>query len=131
WQLDGDQPKDLRLTWHADPSARAALEEEIFGKHVLITDHDDWPAAGVIAAYRSQSEAEFSFRQMKDPRVVSFSPMFHWTEHNIHVHTFTCVLALQVAHLLRLQAERARLHMSVRELLAQLDGIGETVLIYP
>ena len=43
WQLDGDQPKDLRLTWHVDPDARAALEEEIFGKHVLITDHDDWP----------------------------------------------------------------------------------------
>ena len=32
WQLTGDQPKDLRLTWHADPGARAALEEEIFGK---------------------------------------------------------------------------------------------------
>ena len=131
WQLAGEQPKDLRLTWDIDQDARAALEEEIFGKHVLITDHDDWPAAEVIAGYRSQSEAEFSFRQMKDPRVVSFSPMFHWTEHNIRVHAFTCVLALQIAHLLRLQAERAGLHMSVRELLTQLAGIGETVLIYP
>ena len=131
WQLAGEQPKDFRLAWDAGQAARAALEEEIFGKHVLITDHDDWPAAEVIAAYRSQSEAEFSFRQMKDPRVVSFSPMFHWTEHNIRVHTFTCVLALQIAHLLRLQAERAGLHISVRELLAQLAGIGETVLIYP
>ncbi len=131
WQLAGEQPKDLRLTWDIDQAARAALEEEIFGKHVLITDHDDWPAAEVIAGYRSQSEAEFSFRQMKDPRVVSFSPMFHWTEHNIRVHTFTCVLALQIAHLLRLQAERAGLHTSVRELLTQLAGIGETVLIYP
>ena len=131
WQLAGEQPKDLRLTWDIDQAARAALEEEIFGKHVLITDHDDWPAAEVIAGYRSQSEAEFSFRQMKDPRVVSFSPMFHWTEHNIRVHTFTCVLALQIAHLLRLQAERAGLHMSVRELLRRLADIGETVLIYP
>jgi transposase len=131
WQLAGEQPKDLRLTWDIDQDARAVLEEEIFGKHVLITDHDDWPATEVIAAYRSQSEAEFSFRQMKDPRAVSFSPMFHWTEHNIRVHTFTCVLALQIAHLLRLQAERAGLHMSVRELLTQLAGIGETVLIYP
>ncbi len=131
WQLAGEQPKDLRLAWDIDQAARAALEEEIFGKHVLITDHDDWPAAEVIAGYRSQSEAEFSFRQLKDPHVVSFSPMFHWTEHNIRVHTFTCVLALQIAHLLRLQAERAGLHLSVRELLAQLAGIGETVLIYP
>src|SRR6266511_2003406 len=86
WQLSGEQPKDLRLTWGIDPQARTALEEELFGKHVLITDHDHWPAAEVIAAYRSQSEAEFSFRQLKDPRVVSFSPMHHWTEHNIRIH---------------------------------------------
>jgi transposase len=131
WQLTGDAPRDLRLAWSVDPAARAALEQEISGKHVLITDHDDWPAAEVIAACRSQSEAEFSFRQMKDPHVVSFSPMFHWTEHTIRIHVFTCVLALQIAHLMRLQAQRAGLRMSVRELLCQLAGIGETVLIYP
>ena len=80
WQLAGEKPKDFRLAWDIDQAARAALEEEIFGKHVLITDHDNWPAAEVIAAYRSSSsEAEFSFRQMRYPRVVSFSPMFHWT----------------------------------------------------
>jgi transposase len=131
WQLDGGQPKDLRLSWSVNQDARAALEEEIFGKHVLITDHDDWPAAEVIAAYRSQSEAEFSFRQLKDPHVVSFSPMHHWTEHNIRVHVFTCVLALQIAHLMRRKTAQAGLHLSVRELLGQLAAIGETVLIYP
>jgi transposase len=130
WQLAGDQPKNLRLTWSIDPDARAALEEELFGKHVLITDHDDWPVAEVVAGYRSQSEAEFSFRQMKDTRVVSFSPMHHWTEHNIRVHAFTCVLALQLAHLIRLRATRAGLGISVRELLRELAGIGETILLY-
>src|SRR6266498_3836409 len=63
WQLDGGKPKDLRLAWGVDTAARAALEEEIFGKHVLITDHDDWPVADVVASYRSQSEAESGFRQ--------------------------------------------------------------------
>jgi transposase len=130
WQLSGEQPKDLRLTWHIDQAARAALEDELFGKHVLITSHDDWPAAEVVAGYRSQSEAGFSFRQMKDPHVVSFSPMFHWTEHNIRVHVFTCVLALQAAHLMRLKARRAGLDLSVRALLGELAGIGETVLLY-
>jgi hypothetical protein len=131
WQLSGEQPKDLRLTWQVDQAARAALEEEIFGKHVLITSHDHWPVAEVIAAYRSQSEAESCFRQMKDPHVVSFSPMFHWTEHNIRVHVFTCVLALQIACLMRLKARRAGLDLSVRALLDTLAAIGETVLIYP
>ncbi len=130
WQLTGDTPREHRLTWGIDEGARAALEDELFGKHVLITDHDDWPATDVIAAYRSQSEAEFSFRQLKDPRVVSFSPMFHWTEHNIRVHVLTCVLALQIAHLMRRQAAQAGLDLSVRALLGQLAGIQETVLLY-
>ena len=130
WQLSGDQPKDLRLAWQQDLKARAALEDEIFGKHVLITDHDDWPVAEVVAGYRSQSEAESGFRQLKDPHAVSFSPMFHWTEHNIRVHVFTCVLALQVAHLMRLKARRAGLNLSVRALLGELAGIGETILLY-
>jgi transposase len=131
WELTGGQPKDLRLAWRIDPGARQELEEEIFGKHVLITSHDDWPVPEVIAGYRSQSEAEFSFRQMKDTHVVSFSPMYHWTEHNIRVHVFTCVLALQIAHLMRRRARQHGLDLSVRELLSQLAGIGETVLIYP
>ena len=130
WQLSGGQPKDLRLTWQQDPKARAALEDEIFGKHVLITGHDDWPVAEVVAGYRSQSEAESGFRQLKDPHVVSFSPMSHWTQHNIRVHVFTCVLALQVAHLMRLKARRAGLNLSVRTLLGELAGIGETILLY-
>jgi len=130
WQLSGERPKDLRLAWQVDEAARAALEEELFGKHVLITDHENWPVPEVISGYRSQSEAEFSFRQMKDPHVVSFSPMFHWTEHNIRVHVFTCVLALQIAHLMRLTARRAGLDLSVRELLGELAGIGETILLY-
>jgi transposase len=129
--LTGDTPAAHRLTIDVDTAARAALEEEIFGKRVLITNRQDWSVADVVAAYRSQSEAEFSFRQLKDPHVVSFSPMHHWTEHNIRVHTFTCVLALQLAHLMRREAEHTGLHLSVRELLDQLGAIEETVLIYP
>jgi transposase len=131
WELTGATPAQHRLTAVVNTAARAALENEVFGKRILITNRDHWPVADVVAAYRSQSEAEFSFRQLKDPRVVSFSPMHHWTEHNIRVHTFTCVLALQIAHLMRRQAARAGLKLSVRELLDQLAGIQETVLIYP
>ena len=130
-ELTGATPAEHRLSITVDEQARQALEDEVFGKRILVTIQDHWPVAEVIAAYRSQSDAEFGFRQLKDPRVVSFSPMHHWTEHNIRVHTFTCVLALQIAHLMRHQAGHAGQHLSVRELLTQLAGIQETVLIYP
>lgn len=131
WTLTGDTPAEHRLTVTIDTAAQDTLEAEIFGKRVLITSHDDWPISEVVAGYRSQSDAEFSFRQLKDPHLVSFSPMRHWTDHNIRVHTFTCVLALQIAHLMRREAEHAGLHLSVRNLLDHLAGIQETVLIYP
>ncbi len=63
--------------------------------------------------------------------MVSFSPMHHWTEHSIRVHSFTGVLALQIAHLMRREAENAGEHHSVRDLLERLAGIQETVMIYP
>jgi HEXXH motif-containing protein len=88
------------------------------------------PSPEVVAGYRPQSEAEFSFSQMKDTRVVSFGPMYHWTEHNIRVHVFTCVLALQVAHLMRFKASHVGLDMSVRVLLSELADINETILLY-
>jgi hypothetical protein len=65
--LTGSSPASLRLSWHADDQARQALEAEYFGKRILFTDRDDWPAAEVIAAYRSQADAEAGFRQLKDP----------------------------------------------------------------
>jgi transposase len=130
WELTGEQPASLRLSWRTDPAARRRLEREVFAKRLLFTDREDWPLAAVVAAYRSQADVEAGFRQLKDPKVVSFSPMFHWTDQKIRVHVFYCVLALAVAHLLRRQAAQAGLAMSVRELLGTLAGIQETVLLY-
>jgi transposase len=128
--LTGDDPDTFRLSWRTDTRARQKLEHRLFGKRILFTNRDTWPVADVVAAYRSQSDAEFGFRQLKDPHVVSFSPMHHWTDSKIRVHVFTCVLALATAHLMRRHAHQAELQMSVRELLDHLAGIGETVLLH-
>jgi transposase len=130
-ELAGDTPAELRLTWRTDPGAYRHLEDEYFGKRILFTDRDHWPIADVVAAYRAQADVEEGFRQLKDRHIVSFSPMHHWTEQKIRVHVFYCVLALTVAHLMRREAERAGLHLSVRTLLHELASIEETVLLYP
>ena len=130
WSLAGDGPEELQLDFSVDDAAKLALEDELFGKRVLFTDRDEWPVAKVVAAYRSQSGVEADFRQMKGPKVVSFSPMSHWTEQKIRVHAAYCVLALIVARLMVREAEHAGITMSVRELLSSLKGIEETVLLY-
>jgi transposase len=128
--LVGESSADLRLSWRTKPKARAGLEDELFGKRILFSDKDRAPRADIVADYRSQSEVEGDFRQMKDPKVVSFSPMFHWTDHKIRVHVFYCVLALTVARLMVREADRHGTPMSVRTLLDTLGGIQETVLLY-
>lgn len=130
--LTGDSPQQLRLAFHTDENARAALEEEIFGKRILFTDKTIAQASTrtIVSDYRSQEVVEGDFRQMKDPSVVSFSPMFHFTESKIRVHVFYCVLALMVAKLMVREAERAGMHLSVRALLESLAGIEETLLLY-
>ena len=131
YTLLGETPANFALQWAVDPKAVKVLADELFGKRILFTDHDDWSVVDVVAGYRSQSAVENDFRQMKDPHVVSFSPMFHWTDHHIRVHAFYCVLALMVARLMRRQAANAGIPMSVRELLDTLAGLQETVLVYP
>lgn len=130
--LVGKEPGELRLPYRTKPKARAGLEEEIFGKRVLFTDKGTEVAstAQVVADYRSQEAAEADFRQMKDPKVVSFSPMFHWTDQKIRVHVFYRVLDLAFARLMAREAERSGLHLSVRELLSELACVQETVLLY-
>jgi transposase len=130
--LTGAEPAELRLSWRTKPKARAELEEEVFGKRILFTDKDKNLAstAQIIIEYRSQEEAEGDFRQMKDPHVVSFSPMYHFTDHKIRVHVFYCVLALMAARLMVREADHAGQQLSVRKLLESLAGIQETVLLY-
>ncbi|EQD28099.1 transposase-like protein, partial [mine drainage metagenome] len=132
WTLSGGSPATFRLRFAVNEAARAALEEELFGKRILFTDKtvEQADTATIVAEYRSQETVEGDFRQMKDPKVVSFSPMFHWTEQKIRVHVVYCVLALMVAKLMVREADRAGMHLSVRELLTTLAGIEETVLLY-
>ncbi|MGH9304812.1 MAG: IS1634 family transposase [Acidimicrobiales bacterium] len=132
WSLTGEAPAELRLRFSTNEAARAALEEELFGKRILFTDKtpEEASTAQVVADYRSQEVVEGDFRQMKDPKVVSFSPMFHFTEQKIRVHVFYCVLALMVAKLMVREAARAGLDLSVRALLSSLSGIEETLLLY-
>ena len=118
--LSGEKPTELRLVSRTKPKALSELQDELFGKRILFTDRDDWSIAEVVAGYRSQSGVEADFRQMKDAKVVSFSPMFHSTDQMIRLHVAHCVLALMTTLLMVREAAHDGMHMSVRELLSTL-----------
>ena len=129
--LSGSSPKDMALDFAIDHDARAVLEEEIFGKRVLITDREDWTTDEVVIAYRSQWQVEAGFRQLKDDDHIAVAPMFHWTDQKIAVHLFCCVLALSVLRLMTREVRQAGLTMSTGEIMEELADMQETLLLYP
>jgi hypothetical protein len=130
-RLTGTKPGDLRLEYRIDEAARARLDEEFFGKQLLVTDHDSWPVVEVVTAYRTRYHLDSTFRMLNGSFVAAPAPRWDWSEHRIAVHSLVSVLATAVTHLMRREADRAGLDLSVRELLDQLSRIGETVLRYP
>ncbi|MBB4689435.1 hypothetical protein BJY18_006920 [Amycolatopsis jiangsuensis] len=122
--LEGTRAGEIRLTRRVDDAAVARLGDEFFGKQVLVTDRD-WPVAEVVTAYRARTHLESTFRWLTG---AGPSARAEWTPHRIAVHTLVSVLAATVTHLMRREADRAGMNLSVAELLDQLCGIGETVL---
>ena len=108
----------------SDRQAYQNLAERYFGLRILITDHAEWSTAQIIEAYRGQSRAESAFRDLKDPRMLSTRPQFHWTDQKLHVHAWLCVTAYLLVTLLRWRAARkAAFQGSSHRLLAELAAV--------
>lgn len=119
-----------RLSWSLDAEARAKVEEH-FGKRVLITSRHDWTDEAILTAYRGQSQAEASFRQLKDDDHLAVRPQYHWTDQKIRVHAFICLTALLMARTVEHQARQAGYAGSLSSLLDQLGKLRLAMILEP
>lgn len=103
-EYHADRKGSDRLEYRVDEAARATLEQEVFGKRILITNRDRWSTTEIISAYRGQGYAEGVFRQLKDDEHLAVRPQFHWTDQKIRVHTFICLLSLLLSRVVEHEA---------------------------
>ena len=90
----------------------------------MITDRAKWSTAQIIEAYRGQSKVEAAFRDLKDPRMFSTRPQFHWTDQKLHVHAFMCVTAYLLVTLLHRHAtQKSAFEGSSRRLIEELPEV--------
>jgi len=94
-----------------------------FGKNIIFSDHLDWSNEDIILAYRDRHKIETSFRWTKDPFLVRWTPMYHWTGSKIRVHGLTCVMALLFLSLLQKKMKEAKVSMSLERAMEVLRGI--------
>ena len=88
-----------------------------------------WTDEEIILAYRGQYRIEKAFETMKDPHFVSWSPMWHWTDHNVRVHAFYCVLALTFVSILQRELYQHGFHFSIPKAIDLLSNISEVVMV--
>ena len=124
YNVDQDEQGAVRVSVWSDWQEYQRLVTRYFGLRILITDRAEWSTAQIIEAYRGQSKAESAFRDLKDPRMLSTRPQFHWTDQKLHVHAFLCVTAYLLVTLLHRRAtQKAAFEGSSRSLLAELAGV--------
>lgn len=83
-----------------------------------------------MLAYRSPYHIEETFKQMKDPHFLRWSPSHHWTDQKIRIHAFYCVLALLLSSVLHREVWQKGEKLSLSRL-EELGQIRETPVIYP
>jgi len=120
-----------RLEYWVNEEARAHLEEEVFGKRIIVTDRDAWSIEEIMLAYRGQSNVEDVFRQCKDDEHLAVRPQYHWTDQKIQVHAFICLLALLLARVIEREARSLGHKESLSAILDRLAEIRLSMILMP
>ena len=114
-----------------DSVAIAELADTHLGKNILISNRESWDDSQIIKAYRSQYIIESVFKEMKDRTTGNWWPMNHWTDSKIRVHGLYCTIALLLRALMWRRIQTAKIHLSMKRLLSELDNMRQVVNIYP
>jgi transposase len=122
--------KDGTITILENEDEIAAKEKE-FGKNILFTNDFEADSSKTIFTYKEKNKIEESFKTIKDHRIISFHPIWHWTDSKIRIDAFISVLAYLLIKLLQYLAKQDGLEMSVASLIKALEGIREVFLVYP
>jgi transposase len=119
------------LRYAVDHAALDQLTHQRLGRTLLLAVKTEGDAAHIIGAYRSLTQIEEVFKNMKNVDFLRWQPAYHWTDQKLKVHGLYCVLALLLATLARKIACQAGVDLSQPALLQELCAIREVAVIYP
>jgi transposase len=107
------------------------LKAKRLGRSILFTSHTEWSTEKIVSVYRSQYHIEDAFRRMKDTQYLSFRPVRHFTDSNIRVHAFYCVLALLLTSLLNRELEEIGHKSSIHKMLDNFQSVQQVITYFP
>jgi len=96
WSLEEVSDGRFMLKSAVDCKLLKKIEDDL-GFRIIMTNRHSWSTASIIKAYHGQSKIESAFKNLKNPYHLTIKPQFHWTDHNVEVHMFICVLGYLLA----------------------------------
>lgn len=106
------------------------IKEETLGKTIIFTNNHDWPSGDIVSAYRSQYHVENAFRELKNVDHMSYRPIRHFTDNNIRVHSFYCILSLLLTSIFQLEVDKLGYKMSKINILTQFSELQQVINLY-
>jgi len=91
YELESLEEGRWSLTYRTNQKQLEALEDRL-GFRIIMTNRHDWESEKIIKAFYGQSTVEGAFKNIKNPYHLAITPGFHWTDHKIRIHYFSCVL---------------------------------------
>lgn len=119
------------LHYALNHAALDTLTQKHLGRTLLLAVGTQGDAEKTIDTYRSLTQIEDVFKNMKNVDFLRWQPAYHWTNQKLRVHGLYCVLALLLATLARKVAGQAGIDLTLPALLDDLTAIREVAVIYP
>ena len=110
------------MTYRTNRKKLEELEDRL-GFRIVMTSRHDWESDTIIKAFYGQSTVEQTFKNIKNPYHLAVTPQFHWTDHKIKIHYFTCVLGYMLSALIWHDARKAGFCGTLDNLLDTLDNV--------
>lgn len=110
------------LTYRTNQKQLEALEDRL-GFRIVMTNRHDWESEKIIKVFYGQSTVEGAFKNIKNPYHLAVTPGFHWTDHKIRIHYFSCVLGYLLSALIWREARQTGFKGTLDTLLDSLNRV--------
>lgn len=110
----------------------AAIEarKKPFGKSLVFSDMLHKETGYLIDTYHDKQIIEDDFQLLKDPTIIRFQPIRHWTDTKIRAYAFCCVISMTLMRVMQCKAAQAGYKMTPKVLKEELTDIREVVMVY-
>lgn len=113
-----------------DQTENIEKKKRTFGKSLLFSNNKNEESSNVIKLYHSKDKVEDGIKLLKDPHLISWQPMRHWTDTKIRAFAFCNMMALALIRIMEYKVASCDLKMSPQVLKQELKDLKEVILIY-